>query len=97
MPEEQFDQVGESILGRKCPVESGCARTGAKAKQKVRQSIVFLLSLQFAPGQDAEKALHTGTLATQTKQGGLGTFGLTIRRSYRALGTRKMCLGRHAR
>ena len=32
--------------------------------------LVFLLSLQFAPGQNAEKKLSTGTLATLEKNTG---------------------------
>ena len=48
-----------------------------------------MLTLQFANGYyNAEKALHTGPLATQANERGLGTSGLPVHRSWWGLSTR---------
>ena len=48
-------------------LHSGHAQIGARAKQSTFCFVDFLPSLQYARGQNAEKALRTGTLATQAK------------------------------
>ena len=49
----------------------GCTKTGARAKQEKNEDLFCFNLIQFTRGQNAEKALHTGTLSAQAKEIGL--------------------------